>query len=81
MITLEPGQKQAVWFALRVEQLAFRDELKTHDFVVEPGLFDVMFGGSSADIGAKRQLEVVDALKNRIVSFASGGLPYQAMAH
>ena len=45
-------------FALR-QQLAFWDEVKTHGFVVEPGLFDIMVGGSSADIRAKAQLEVI----------------------
>ncbi|UCG47150.1 MAG: glycoside hydrolase family 3 C-terminal domain-containing protein [Phycisphaerales bacterium] len=58
-ITLEPGQKEVVSFALRGEQLAFWDEVETHDFIVEPGLFDIMIGASSADIRAKTQLEVV----------------------
>lgn len=58
-ITLEPGQKQSVSFTLKGEQLAFWDEVKTHSFIVEPGIFDIMVGGSSDDIRTKAQLEVV----------------------
>jgi beta-glucosidase len=56
-IRLKPGEKRRVSFTLKGEQLAFYD-VNRHDFVVEPGKFDVMVGGSSADIRLKGQLEV-----------------------
>jgi beta-glucosidase len=44
-ITLEPGQRDAVRFVLRAEDLAFYDQRM--DRVVEPGTFTVFVGGSS----------------------------------
>lgn len=57
-ITLSPGEKQTVTFTVPAEKLAFYDE-KTHGFIVEPGMFDLMAGSSSADIRASGQIEVV----------------------
>jgi beta-glucosidase len=57
-ISLSPGAKRQVKFLLRAGQLAFWDEIRTHSFVVEPGLFDVMVGSSSADIRATAQFRV-----------------------
>ena len=57
-ITLNAGEKKTVTFTLPAEKLAFWDE-KTHGFVVEPGLFDIMVGSSSDDIRVKGQVEVI----------------------
>jgi beta-glucosidase len=57
-ISLAPGAKRQVEFALRAGQLAFWDERKSHSFVVEPGMFDVLLGSSSADIRATAQFRV-----------------------
>ena len=57
-ISLKPGEKRTVTFTLPDEKLAFYD-VKTHGFVVEPGAFDVLVGGSSQDIRARGQLEVM----------------------
>ncbi len=56
-ITLDPGQKKTVTMALPGEKLAFYSE-RIHDFVVEPGTFDVMVGSSSADVRVTGQLEI-----------------------
>jgi beta-glucosidase len=57
-ITLQPGEKQTVQFELTPDALSYLDE--NMDCVVEPGLFDIMVGTSSADVQAV-QLEVVAA--------------------
>ena len=57
-ISLQPGETKTVTFPLPAGKLAIWDE-KAHDFVVEPGAFDVMVGASSADIRLKDQIEVV----------------------
>jgi len=57
-ISLKPGEKQTITLTLPAEKLAFWDE-KTHGFVVESGVFDVMMGASSADIRLKDQVEVI----------------------
>jgi len=57
-ISLKPGEKKTVTFTLLADALAFYDEKTKHDFVVEPGVFDVLVGSSSADIRAKGQIEV-----------------------
>jgi beta-glucosidase len=56
-LTLQPGEKKTVTFTLPAEKLALYD-VKTHGFLVEPGAFDVMVGGSSDDIRAQGQLAV-----------------------
>jgi beta-glucosidase len=48
-ITLKPGESRRVSFTLPAERLAFYD-VKTHDFAVYPGSFEVMVGGASDDI-------------------------------
>lgn len=58
-ITIKPKDKRTVSFTLKGGQLAFWDEVKTHGFIVESGLFEIMVGRSSADIRANAQLEVV----------------------
>jgi len=57
-ISLNPGVKQNLTFTVPAGKLAFYDE-KTHAFIVEPGMFDIMVGSSSEDIRAKGQVEVV----------------------
>ena len=59
-IHLKPGEKKTVAFALPASALAFYDVNKK-DFVVEPGEFEVMVGGSSEDIRAKNRFEVTAA--------------------
>jgi beta-glucosidase len=57
-ISLQPGETKTVTFPLAADRLAIWDET-THGFIVEPGVFDVMVGASSADIRLKDQIEVV----------------------
>jgi beta-glucosidase len=57
-ISLQPGEKQTVAFTLPAEKLAFWDE-QTHGFMVEPGVFDVLLGASSADIRRQAHVEVI----------------------
>jgi beta-glucosidase len=57
-INLQPGETKTVTFTLPASKLAIWDET-THGFVVQPGIFDVMVGASSADIRLKNQIEVV----------------------
>ncbi len=47
-VTLQPGETQTVGFTLTREHLQFLDARM--QLVVEPGLFDVMVGGSSAQV-------------------------------
>jgi beta-glucosidase len=56
-VGLKPGEKRTVTFTLKGEQLAFYDTEK-HNFVVEPGVFDVLVGSSSEDIRCKERFEV-----------------------
>jgi len=56
-VTLKPGERRTLTFALPGEKLAFWDVNK-HDWVVEPGKVDVLVGSSSADIRVKDQVEV-----------------------
>jgi len=48
-ITLKPGETQTVTFDITPQSLWFYD-LKKGDYVVEPGVFELMVGGSSADV-------------------------------
>jgi beta-glucosidase len=55
-ITLKPGTKQEVAFALRTQQLGLYDEnLK---FVIEPGIFELMVGSSSEDVRLRGSFEI-----------------------
>jgi beta-glucosidase len=55
-VTLNPGEKERVEFTLKPEHLSLLDQnLKR---IVEPGMFDVMVGSSSADIRLKGEFEV-----------------------
>lgn len=55
-VTLDPGQKKAVTFALGPEDLQLLDQ--NMGWVVAPGTFEIMIGTSSADIPLKGTLEV-----------------------
>jgi beta-glucosidase len=57
-ITLKPGETKTVTMTVPVEKLSFYDE-KTHGFIVEPGMFDIMIGSSSEDIRLQDKIEVV----------------------
>lgn len=56
-VTLEPGETKHVVLALPVSQLSYYDVV-THNFVVAPGMFNVMIGSSSDDIRLRTDLEV-----------------------
>ena len=55
-LTLAPGETKTVRLKLHPEELSLLD--RDMNFVVEPGLFEVMVGSSSADIRLKGQFEV-----------------------
>lgn len=56
-IPLAPGERKRVVFHLPVNQLAYYDEALA--LVLEPGRFEVLVGGSSADIRLRGEFEVV----------------------
>lgn len=56
-ITLAPGEKKTVTFALFVNQLGFYNE--DMEFVVEPGVAEVMIGSASDDIRLSGEFEIV----------------------
>jgi len=56
-VALEAGQVKRVTFKLSADQLAFYD--KDVKLVVEPGMFEVMAGGSSEDIRLRGGFQVV----------------------
>jgi beta-glucosidase len=58
-VTLNAGEKRKLTFVVPADKLAFYDE-KTHAFVVEPGLFDIMIGSASDDIRVTGQVEVLE---------------------
>ena len=55
-IELQPGEKKTVSFTLKPEHLSFLDAHMER--IVEPGMFDLMIGSSSADIRLKGEFEV-----------------------
>jgi beta-glucosidase len=55
-VALEPGEKKTVSFTLRSEDLKLLD--RGMQWVVAPGMFDVMIGKSSADVTVQGTLEV-----------------------
>jgi beta-glucosidase len=56
-VSLQPGEKKTVTIPLKAEQLAYYD-VASHDFVVEPGAYEIMAGSSSRDIRGHGRLEV-----------------------
>jgi beta-glucosidase len=57
-ISLKSGELKTFSFTVPADKLAFYDE-KTHQFVLEPGDFDVLIGSSSEDIRLKDKITVV----------------------
>jgi beta-glucosidase len=55
-VALAPGEKKTVRFKLTREDLSFLDE--TLKRIVEPGVFNVMVGASSADIRLRGSFSV-----------------------
>jgi beta-glucosidase len=55
-VDLEPGESRSVTFTLHAEQLAFVEE--PGRWLVEPGLFTLMVGRSSADLPLQAELRV-----------------------
>jgi beta-glucosidase len=56
-VHLEPGEKKTVSQEVSADRMAIYD-VNQHQFVVEPGAFDVMVGSSSKDIRSRGQYEV-----------------------
>jgi beta-glucosidase len=56
-VHLDPNQTRAVEQSVPVSRMSIYDE-KQHQFVVEPGTFDVMACSSSADIRTRGEYEV-----------------------
>jgi beta-glucosidase len=56
-ITLEPGEHKTVSFNLPASELSFYD-IKSNDFIVEPGEFEVQIGSSSEDISLRKKFLV-----------------------
>lgn len=52
-ITLKPGENKTVSFNLPASELSFYD-IKSNDFIVEPGEFEVQIGSSSGDIRLRK---------------------------
>ena len=57
-ISLEPGETKTVKLKLTPEELSLFD--RDMNVVVEPGIFEVMVGSSSADIRLRGEFEVKD---------------------
>jgi beta-glucosidase len=55
-VAVEPGQKKTVSFTLTPEDLKLLD--RDMQWIVAPGVFDVMIGKSSAEVAIKGRLEV-----------------------
>jgi beta-xylosidase len=62
-VTLQPGQKAAVSFAIPVDMLNFTNQ--DHQRTVEAGEFEIMVGASSSDIKLKGMVTVVG--ENRLL--------------
>ena len=58
-INLKAGENKTVTITLTGDNLSFYDK-KTHQFIVEPGAFEVMVGSSSDSIRLKDQFNVVN---------------------
>ena len=56
-IALAPGEKKTVTLTVPAAKLAFYDE-KVHQFVVEPGVYDILIGSTSDDIRLTDHVEV-----------------------
>jgi beta-glucosidase len=56
-VSLNPGETKTVSFALPAEQLSYWDTSK-HEYVINPGRFEVMVGSASDDIRQRGSFEV-----------------------
>ena len=56
-VALQPGEEKTVSFKLKSRDFAYYDSLR-HDWVVNPGKFDVLVGGSSRELPLKQTIEV-----------------------
>ncbi len=56
-ISLKPGETTTVRFTMPVEQLAYWSTEK-NEYVISPGMFEVMVGGASDDVRQKGSFEV-----------------------
>jgi beta-glucosidase len=56
-ITLKPNESKTVSFHLPASELSFYD-IKSNDFIVEPGEFEVQIGSSSEDIRLRKKFFV-----------------------
>ncbi len=56
-VNLKPGETKTLSFVLTKDAFSFWNE-QAHSWVVEPGVFDVMLGASSADIRVKTTLDL-----------------------
>jgi beta-glucosidase len=56
-VTLKPGESKTVSFDLPAPELSFYD-IKSNDFIVEPGEFEVQIGSSSEDIRLRKKFIV-----------------------
>lgn len=56
-VTLEPGERKTVTFALHAHQLGYYDEAM--GYVVQPGTVEVMVGGSSEHLPLTGALEII----------------------
>ncbi len=56
--SLKAGESRRVRFQLPAERMAYWDE-NTHQFVVEPGAYDILVGSSSQDI---REMDVLNVI-------------------
>jgi beta-glucosidase len=59
-ISVAPGEKKTVIFALPIEQLSSWDSDK-HEYVLHPGAYDILVGSASDDIRVKGSLTVTSA--------------------
>lgn len=58
-ISLKPGETRTVRFSMPVEQLAYWGTDK-HEYVINPGTFEVMIGSASDDIRQKCSFEITN---------------------
>jgi beta-glucosidase len=56
-VALEPGEEKTVSFNLQSREFAYYDTLR-HDWVVNPGKFDILVGGSSRELPLRQTIEV-----------------------
>jgi beta-glucosidase len=58
-VVLEPSETKHITLALPASQLSYYD-VAAHDFVVAPGMFNVMIGSSSDDIRLRTALKTTN---------------------